>query len=221
MRSERVRLGVGATVPDGANFFAQRRFFEAIARVVPKALAELAVIAAQPPGQRNASMLGWLDIPTEEALQQWADRWGIPQPAGWWMRQVRAHVTHWREFPKVAGRWQGFTKAYREPEWPTLAWNANEECERDFRSRVDTYIKRVKSLPGIRPTPETFKESDFDALVLEHVAQEPIPKILELLRRHDGDESTVRKRNQDLADVLGLKLRRRPRGRPNRKSGKH
>ena len=102
VREKRVLLGVGATVPAGANFFAQRRFLEAIQRRVSAVLRELATIAKLPAGQRIASVSGRLDEPTETALQAWARRWGLPQPDGWWMRQARYHVDYWREEPAHA-----------------------------------------------------------------------------------------------------------------------
>src|SRR5262249_55659009 len=139
-------------------------------RRVPKALRELAAIAARPAGGVNR--LRWrLDESTETRLQEWARRWGIPGPDGWWLRQVRRHVESWREHPKHAGHWLGFRSADFEPDWPVLApWNANLETESDFRARVDAYIASTKALPGIQPVPVTFTEIDFDALVFEHVA---------------------------------------------------
>jgi hypothetical protein len=216
-RPPRVRLGIGETVPAGGNLFAQRRFLEAIERRVPQALRELATIARMPSGERVTSMRGRLDLTTEEALLAWAQKWGIPGPDGWWMRQVRNHVQHWREVPSHSGRWQGFVGVYREPKWPALApWNANEESEADFRTRVDAYVARVRALPGIQPTPVTFTERDFDALALEHVAREPIDRVVQLVDDPNRDSSSTRKRNRQLADLLGLTLRRLPRGRPQK-----
>lgn len=220
MTAPRVRLGIGATVPEGANFFAQRRFLEAIQRRVPAALRTLADVARLPEGAKQPSMIGRLDRETEAALGTWAERWGIPYPNGWWMRQIRGHVRAWREAPSLAGRWRGFQVAYREPAWPVLApWNANEETELDFDARVESYKRRVKALPGVVPAPVTYREIDFDALVLEHVAQMSIEDVASELQI-PGDASTIRKRNAQLAELLSLPLRRRGRGRPAMKSGK-
>jgi hypothetical protein len=219
MSDARVRLGKGATVPRGGNVVAQMNFLRAVERQVPNAMRELGAIASMPPrGGRHLSA-GGVDRGTEDELKRWADRCGFPYPGGWWMRQVRNHVKEWRRDPKLAGSWIGFLGVYREPKWPApRPWNANEETEQDFRDYIEGYIRQVKKLPGVQPTPVTFRERDFDALALEHVAGLTIDEVAD--RLHVGESSTIRKRNAQLAKMLGLNLRRRSRGRRPTKTGK-
>lgn len=205
-------------LPVNVALYGGRLFLEAIAKFAPEAMTELAGIAAMPVGDPGAAR--WLlDRPTEAAVDAWATRWGIPYPNGWWMRQVRRHVKRWRAQPRHRGKWLMFTDSAFEPAWPTPpAWNANDELEADYRTRVDQYVADIKRLPGVVLPNETFRERDFQSLVLEHVAQKTIPDILEALQALDApDEKTVRLRNERLAVVLGLTLRRRARGRVNRK----
>jgi len=221
MRKPRLRLSLGSVRSEDRSIFARRYVLRAVAEYVPQALDQLVTISRTP--RLAWSDAGVFDPATEDALRAWATRWGIPYADPWWMSDIRLQVKHWHAFPKEAGRWSGVVGSYRAIDWPTLPpWRATEETEAAFRVRVEDYIRRVKTLPGVEPVPVTFSERDFAAFVLEHVAQLPTDQVLVQLDTGDadpGDASAVRKRNRQVAALVGLRLRRRPQGRPRAKTG--
>ena len=74
-------------------------------------------------------------------------------------------------------------------------------------------IATVKNLPGVEQAPDTFTETDFDALVLEHVKEYTIAQVVNALPENTLGPDAIQKRNAELARLLGLTLRRRQRGR--------
>ena len=226
------RLGVGATVVAHRNLWAWAEFFSAMQRRLPEALAALASIAARPGTVQIQS--GRLDDDTERELNRWASKWGVPssedEPHGrWCLKQLRTHVLMWRKHPGLAGRWLAFDDVGSRQRWelrwvgdqfdvgpPTIGWVPEDETEESFRRRVEEYIDRMKGLPGTVPTPTVqFCERAFDAFVLEHCAELTMTAVLERLSDADGGDATnTRKRNTRLADLLGIRIRRRPRGKP-------
>lgn len=244
---ERVRFGPGSLVPTGINAVAWRLVLEACDRQVPESLNELRAFATAP------------EMPTDEVLSQWAERWGMPPWAAdweeqwfegweerdekgqlsgktrrpppenlqlslWFMQLVRWHLSRWREYPGTADRWviasrlapeHGWTVCWRADGTPdfiySLQWHPTEESRAAFDARADAYVKTLKASNDTITTP-AFSTQDFDAFVLEHVAKLSSADVAEKLafRR---DESSILRRNQQVADLLGLRLRRRPPGR--------
>lgn len=206
-------------MPAGENFFAQKRYLQAFERQAPAAMRELASLADRATGVKS-NVLNWLDEPTEIDLQSWATKWGFPSPDGWWMRHLRRSIETWRQSPHLRGSWPGFASAtYREPKFPAIRWNPNDEPEPEFRQRVERYIASVKNTPGVQLSP-SFYERDFDCLVLQHATRSNVRDILNILELDDVDESTVRLRNKQLAEVLGFELRIHRGGRPRTKHRK-
>lgn len=206
----RLKLGGGALMPE-RNIFARRCFFLAVSLRVPKAIAELSELSKQPALEYFIGP-GCFDQDTELALQAWANRWGLPYGDSWWMEPVRRAVRHWRERLAEPGCWpDDFFGGYRAVEWPSIYWPATEESADDFRARVEQYIADIKATPGVRPTPLTFTVSDFEALAIEQLTQKPLDHIPSV-----RDASNTRKRNRQLAELMGLPLRRRRPGRPTK-----
>jgi hypothetical protein len=102
----------------------------------------------------------------------------------------------------------------------TLEWHPLEETEPDFRRRASTaiaqYVRSQKGLPDVEPTPTNVRARDFDALVLEHVKGLTGRRIATELDR--TEPSPLRKKNRQLARLLGLPLRRRSRGAPKKEA---
>jgi len=203
-------LGIGETIPEGPSLRAQQEFINAVQGSVPECVSTLAAIAATAPGERNLSMVDELDEPTEDLLRAWAQGWGwATSHDGWLMRFARREVTRWRERPDEAGRFGVVVKVYREPRWPSISWNANDEREDAFRQRVEKYIAHVKTLQ--RETPGVNNNvTGFAALALEHVAESPLTT---LSARFNTDTRSLSRQNKRLAGLAGLTLRRRGAGR--------
>ena len=216
--TRRLRLSLDDVTPAGeGNPWARHALFEALARHAPRRLAELVAIVTAPdvddppPG-------GVFDLDTEHALQRWAQTVGLPYSDARWMAPIRLAAMTWRLDLAPRTHWPAVGVSYRGLHWPTLApWRATEETERAFRQRVERYIEAVKALPSTQRAQATFTAADFDAFVLEHVEGCSFSEILDRLGSDDGDDSAPRKRNSQIAQLLGLRLRRRARGRPARR----
>ena len=210
------RFGIGGeSVPTDPNSKAQRYFLNAVLKVAPEAVAELAALADDPnitlkPDTfvRDRS-LQRLDQP----LLDWADLWGFTDP--WLMRVARRTAEFWRRSPKYQGHMWSHATSYFEPEFPTLAspdWNPFEEREEDYRARLDDYIEAVKQTPGTSKVPTKRNLRHFEWLVLEHVKGLRPEQIAEHLQT-GLDVSTITKALIDTAALCGI-TRRAQRGRP-------
>ena len=213
------RLGFGGEmVPEGPNRTALEYLLDAIRRVVPEAIEALASLADDPsvrlehdPYRRAPGVY------RDQPFRDWATQWGFTNP---WLRQAaRRHATSWRMYPQYRGRYMIRIGSYFVPAFPTFAnpdWNPFEETEAAYRVRVDRYIEVVKQTPGTAPVPTKRTLHHFEWLALAQVGGLSPSEIAERYQTDKGmDESAIRKRVAETADLCEIKLTRKlPPGRP-------
>ena len=202
---------------------------------------------APQPGRSHAPLDAPTEAALKRWSEKWGFPWEGKNAApdlvvtAWWMRMVRTNIRLWRASSARgksfrAGQWL-LINPHREPGWTatwnattnsfdltwpsvTLEWHPLEETERDFCRRasiaIKQYVRTQKGVPNVAPTPQTFRARDFDAFVLEHVKRLTGRLIATELDR--TEPSPLRKRNRQLARLLGLPLRRRSRGAPKKEA---
>ena len=216
------RFGIGGElVPDGPNSTARWHYLEAVCRVVPKAVEDLAALAddrsvpLEHDRFRRAPGVPYRD----QRFRDWAKQWGFTDPR--LMRHARSYARWWRQCPTYRGRFMGQMVTYFEPEFPTFAnpdWNPFEETEAAYRARFDRYIEAVKQTPGTASVPTKRNMQHFEWLALTQVGGLRPSEIAERYQSSTGiDESTIRKRVAETAALCGIKLDRKlPPGRPRK-----
>ncbi len=203
MKRPEVPLGFGGDyVSDSTeadeNAVAINLFLDAVTRLVPECLSDLASIAADVPERYGGQ--------GDAILNEWARRWGFAS----------------RKLVRVARLTAGAIRDCRHDEWvksgsywcpdfPRFvnpSWNPIEESEASFRARVEEYVRQVKATPGIVAAPTKRNLEHFEWLALHQVAGWKFTRIAEHYQDEKGLEvSTVSRAVKETAAIIGLTLR--------------
>ena len=191
------RFGVGGElVPPGPSSGAQWRFLEAVRCCVPEAMQDLATIAPDLPDGYLFSGENW---DREAPLREWCQRWGFTaarEPGGdrrdWLLTVARRTAEYLRtKEPTWPDCWV-FPSSYRPPATAvnmSLRCLPDEETEKQFRSRVDAYVAKVKAdarVAGWSDQPEKRSLQHFEMLAEYQVGGWTQAKIVEYYQNEDG-----------------------------------
>lgn len=224
-------LGAGGdSLPEGLDHpLARWLFLEAVQRCVPEAMRALASIAEDVPER--------YPYHGDEGFQKWCETWGFValrneiDRRDWLQTAARRTAASMRQIPNRpdAYGWV-LVSGYRPVAFPELrvTWDRTEEPEASFRARIEQYIAQVKATPGQKPAkrkrvdPGNSLDRDFEWTALRQVGNrsyDAIAKQFSDARADSLEPDAVQKAVESTADLLGLKLRAAPRGRPrvNRK----